>query len=62
MKDKDNILDAMAIISFFIGIANYNENLGQTGAQKLLDDALSNIHSHLREQDKKIDELLERVK
>lgn len=56
-----NILDAMAIVSFFVGLANYGEILDQSSAQKLFDSALADIHSHLKEQDEKINKILERV-
>jgi hypothetical protein len=56
---NQRILDAMAYIGFVIGLANYGENLDQTKAQELLDNALDEIHGHLAVQDRKIDSILE---
>ena len=59
-------LDILAIISFLIGVANYEENLTQSDKQDLQDQLNSNIdrllaevHAHLEEQDHKIDKIME---
>ena len=59
-------LDTLNIMSFLIGTMNYQENLTQGDKQELLetfskkaDDLLKEIHSHLEEQDNKIDTILE---
>lgn len=60
---NQNILDTMAIVSFMISLANYEENIDQTFLQNVLNEAIADIYSHLEKQDKKIDyiiELLER--
>lgn len=60
---NQNILDTMAIVSFMISLANYEENIDQTFLQNVLNEAIADIHSHLEKQDKKIEyiiELLER--
>ena len=51
-------LDTISLISFMIGLMNFNENLTQGDKQDLLetfsqkaDDLLNEIHSHLQEQD-----------
>lgn len=54
-------MDSMAFISFLIGLANYGENLDQSKAQEMLNGVLEELHGHLREQDKKIDVILERL-
>ena len=61
-------LDTINLISFMIGIMNLNENLTQGDKQDLLkifsqkaDDLLTEIHSHLKEQDIKIDKILEEL-
>lgn len=56
---NQNIMDAMAIISFIIGLANYNENIGQTDLQEIVNVAIDDIHRHLQIQDNKIDMILE---
>ena len=61
-------LDTISLISFMIGLMNFNENLTQGDKQDLLetfsqkaDDLLNEIHSHLQEQDEKIDRILEEL-
>lgn len=65
---NDDFIDALAILSFVIGLANYQENLTQSDKQDLLDEvnkatenAIKQVHQHLKEQDKKIDLILERL-
>lgn len=53
-----NFLDALAIISFIIGLANYDENIGQSDMQNAVSSAVSDIHLHLADQDEKIDKLI----
>lgn len=59
-------IDLLAIFGFWIGVENYNMNLTQDDKQDLLEGLnkqssrlLSEIHNHLKEQDKKIDLILE---
>lgn len=59
MYDKQDVLDAMATLSFLIGIANYNENITQSNLQDSAKQIMDEIHGHLREQDEKIDHILE---
>ena len=61
-------LDTVNLISFTIGLMNLNENLTQGDKQDLLktfsqkaDDLLNEIHSHLKQQDIKIDKILEEL-
>ena len=56
---NQNIMDAMAIVSFVIGLANYNENIGQTDLQEVVNGAIDDIHRHLQIQDNKIDMIIE---
>lgn len=55
---NQNIMDAMAIVSFVIGLANYNENIGQTDLQEVVNGAIDDIHRHLQMQDNKIDMII----
>ena len=48
-----NFLDALTIISFVISLANYDENIGQSDMQNVVSFAVSDIHSHLANQDEK---------
>lgn len=59
-------LDMLSIMSFLIATMNLQENLTQTDKQELADELsqktdtlLKEIHSHLQEQDNKIDKILE---
>ena len=61
-------LDTLSIFSFCIGMMNLNENLTQGDKQDLQKQLsektellLNEIHSHLKEQDKKLDKIMEVV-
>lgn len=62
-------LDTLSLMSFFMGIMNYGENLTQGDKQELQESLsqkaellLNEIHSHLQKQDEKIDKILEVIK
>lgn len=64
-----DFLDILNIMSFIIGVMNYDENLTQNDKQDLMqelnaksDKLLKEIHRHLTEQDKKIDIILKEVR
>jgi hypothetical protein len=64
-----DFLDILNIMSFIIGLMNYDENLTQNDKQDLMqelnaksDKLLEEIHKHLTEQDKKIDTILKEVR
>ena len=52
-------LDILNILSFVIGVANYDENITQGQLQDMAMRVADDIHQHLQEQDEKIDKLLE---
>ncbi len=61
-------LDTLNILSFCIGMMNLNENLTQGDKQDLQKQLsektellLKEIHSHLEEQDRKLDKIMEVV-
>lgn len=54
-----NMLDVMSMISFFLGIANYSENIGQSDMQEVITKFIQDMHNHLQEQDKKLDHIIE---
>ena len=61
-------LDILNVLSFLIGVENLNANLDQNDKQDLQHDLtvtaerlLTEIHSHLEAQDKKINEILSRL-
>ena len=56
-----DIIDALSVASFFIGLLNLQENLTQGDKQDIQDDLsqkadmlLSEIHKHLEEQDERL--------
>ena len=65
---NDNLLDAMSVMSFVIGLMNLNENLTQGDKQELIsefsnkaDILLKEIHNHLELQDIRLNQILERL-
>lgn len=68
MNEQLEFLDILNILSFIIGWMNYTENLTQGDKQDLMsaldeqtEKMLEDIHTHLQEQDIKIDQILERM-
>lgn len=63
MNDREQftILDAMTIVSFMIGLANYGENVDQSTMSKIVRDAVDDIHRHLADQDEKLSKLLTKL-
>ena len=68
-KQQYDLLDVLNILSFVIGLLNYDENLTQNDKQELLEELdnqtttlLEEIHAHLKEQDIKIEEILNACK
>lgn len=57
--NKYDLLDILSMISFAIGVANYQENIGQSQLQKIVNDALTEIHGHLEKQDENIKRIME---
>lgn len=58
-------LDCLAVLGFFVGVANYGENLSQADKQDLLEELskksdylLQDIHAHLTAQDAKINTII----
>ena len=59
MEGRNNgLYDAMAITSFLLGMANYNENVTQSSLQETAKRIIKDIHSHLQQQDDKIDYII----
>ena len=66
MKDELSFIDRIGILSFLIGVLNYDENLTQNDKQDLqkalyerTDKMLADIHGHLSVQDAKLNLILE---
>lgn len=54
-----DLLDAIAMVSFIIGLLNYGENIDQTTMNDAVQSAVQDIHEHLTEQDEKITKILQ---
>lgn len=52
-------LDALGVVGFLIGWFNYIENVDQSTMQDAIQKAVSDVHKHLEEQDKKMDKIIE---
>lgn len=59
---KSNMFEAMTVVGFLIGLANYDENITQSDLQDMMKCMLKDVHEHLEEQDNKIDKILELLK
>lgn len=59
---KLNMLDAMTVVGFIIGLANYEENITQSDLQEITKGVVNDIHEHLKEQDNKMDSILRLLK
>lgn len=62
------VLDVLNVLSFLIGLMNLDENLTQGDKQDLMSAIdkqtsviLKEIHMHLEQQDKRLDELINRL-
>ena len=54
-----DLLDAITMVSFVVGLLNYGENVDQTTINGTVQSAVQDIHEHLAEQDKKITKILQ---
>lgn len=61
MSDKSDFLDALAVVSFVVGLANYAENVDQSAMSETVKAAVDDIHAHLADQDEKIARIYERI-
>lgn len=61
MYSRDNLMEAVTMVSFIMSLANYSENLDQSSVQDMLNNVVKDIHKHLQQQDNKIDKILELV-
>lgn len=53
-----DLLDAVSMVSFIIGILNYAENVDQSAVDDLVKNAVEEIHEHLESQDRKINAIV----
>ncbi len=61
MSNSQNFLDVLSVISFAIGLANYEENVDQSAMSETVNAAVEDIHQHLREQDVKLSKIMEKL-
>lgn len=59
MTKQFDLIDALEIIEFIVSVRNYEETIDQTTMQNTVQDAVELIQEHLKEQDKKINKILE---
>ena len=69
MKFNQDTLDAITLVSFLIGIANYNENLTQNDKDDIINrldnqtkEILLQVQDALEEQNEMLREILDRLK
>lgn len=58
-EQRQSFLDSIALVSFIIGLLNYDENVDQSTMSNAIQNAVEDIHAHLRRQDEKIDKIFE---
>lgn len=57
MKNQYDVMDMLNILSFYVSIKNLDENINQNDLQEALNKAIEDIHSHLKEQDKRLERI-----
>lgn len=69
MKFNEDMLDALTLVSFLIGVANYNENLTQSDKDDIMksldqqtNDILMRVEEALQEQNEMLIEILQELK
>ena len=48
----------IGILTFVVGVANYSENIDQSQMQDTVNNAVLDIHKHLKAQDEKLNLVL----
>ena len=68
MAYNQDFLDAVSLVSFIIGIANYNENLSQSDKDDMMhaldekaNNMLEKLESDLEEQNKLLRQILDKL-
>ena len=66
---NQNYIDAVNLAGFILGIMNYQENLTQNDKQEIIEEfnnklklVLEKTNNHLKEQDRKLDLILEELR
>lgn len=67
-NEQLSLLDILNILSFIIGVLNYNENLTQGDKQELMQEldnkislVLDEVHKHLEVQDRQLSTIIKRL-
>ena len=60
-NNQFEFLDILTILSFVLQVENQGNIIGLSDVQNEVNRAVSEIHAHLEEQDRKIELLLERI-
>ena len=55
MNERLDFIDILSILSFVVGLENLEENISQSDVQDIAQEILQEIHTHLKEQDEKLD-------
>ena len=65
MRFNDDMLDALTLVSFLIGVANYNENLTQNDKAEIMErldtqttEILERVQAELEKQNDMLSEIL----
>lgn len=68
MKYNEELLDAITVVSFLLGVANYGENLSQSDKDDMMqmldkktNAMLERLENDLEQQNKMLREILERL-
>ena len=69
MRFNEDMLDALTLVSFMIGVANYNENLTQNDKAEIMErldtqttEILEHIQAELEKQNEMLTEILQELK
>ena len=57
-REEWSFMDLVSMASFLLSIANLEQNLDQNQLQGSLNRVMADVHSHLQEQDEKLDQIL----
>ena len=68
MTYNQNFMDALALVGFMVGIANYNENLSQSDKDDIMEkldkqtrELLGTIQAEIEHQNMLLEEILRRL-
>ena len=62
MNEQLDFIDLLSIMSFCIGVMNLDLNVTAEDIDNQTQTLLNEIHTHLEEQDNKIDQILKEIK